>query len=107
MTDDREHAEDRAALAGEFALGLLTGAELRDARALAVSDPVFAKEIARWRGRMVPLLEEVDAAHPPERVWSKIESQVANKYRGANVIVLQLIRPDGTVEFKRRTVIRK
>ena len=89
MTDEREQIDERAALAGEFALGLLTGGELRDAMALAASDPAFAEQVARWRGRLAPLLDEVEAATPPGSLWDRIEGAVADEHRGPNVIVLR------------------
>lgn len=89
MTDEPETTEDRAALAGEFALGLLTGDDLREAAALAASDPAFAQEVERWRGRTAALLDDVDAVTPPEQVWSGIEAKIANANRGSNVIVLR------------------
>jgi anti-sigma-K factor RskA len=89
MTDERENIDERTALAGEFALGLLTGDELRDAVALAAADPGFAEEVARWRGRMAPLLGEVEAASPPRGLWDRIEGAVTDQHRGSNVIVLR------------------
>ena len=89
MTDERENIDERTALAGEFALGLLTGDQLRDAMALAAADPGFAEEVARWRGRMAPLLGEVEAAAPPRGLWDRIEGAVSDQGRGSNVIVLR------------------
>lgn len=66
MTRD---ADTRAA---ELALGLLTGAEQREAVAQAAADPAFAEEVARWRGRLAPLHEEVEAVSPPPALWNRI-----------------------------------
>ena len=73
MTDERS----TAAAAAEFALGLLTGEELRDAQKRAASDPAFAAEVARWRGRLAPLYAEAEAVSPPANLWSRIERAVA------------------------------
>jgi anti-sigma-K factor RskA len=89
MTDVNEESDDRAALAGEFALGLLTGDELREAMALAGSDPAFAEAVARWRGRTAGLLEEVDAVAPPEGMWDKIRAGIATAHGASSVIVLR------------------
>lgn len=89
MSDERQQIDERAALAGEFALGLLTGDELREATALAASDPAFAEEVARWRGRMAPLLGEVEATAPPGGLWDRIEGAVTGEHRGPNVVVLR------------------
>jgi len=75
MTDD-PNSNDRNALAGEFALGLLTGNELRQAQALAASDPAFAREVARWRGRSAPLFDEIEPVVPPGSAWDGIEAKL-------------------------------
>lgn len=63
-------------LAGEFALGLLTGEELSKARERLVADPEFAAEVARWRGRLAPLHAETDTVAPPQGLWSQIENEL-------------------------------
>jgi anti-sigma-K factor RskA len=73
MTDDREYPEP-ASLAAEYALGLLAGDRLRDARALERSDSDFAAEVARWRGRFTPLHSETQEIAPPADLWSRIEA---------------------------------
>ncbi|MGN6850180.1 MAG: anti-sigma factor [Sphingomicrobium sp.] len=72
MTDDRSPIE---AAAAEYALGLLTGDELRDARQRTASDPAFAAEVARWRGRLAPLHAEAEPVEPPMDVWGRIEAR--------------------------------
>jgi anti-sigma-K factor RskA len=59
-------------LAAEHALGLLTGDELREAAVRVQADPVFAEEVARWRGRLAPLHEEVEAVAAPTTLWNRI-----------------------------------
>jgi anti-sigma-K factor RskA len=81
--------EERDQLAAEFALGVLDGAELRDARALAMSDAQFREAVGRWSGRLAPLLDDVELAAPPEGLWSKIEQRLASDVAGSNVIALR------------------
>ena len=64
--------DDRRDIAAEYALGLLTGTELAEARALASGDPTFRAEFESWTARLSPLLEEVEAAQPPRRLWPAI-----------------------------------
>ena len=75
MTQGPEHS-DRAALAGEFALGLLDGDDLREAQALIATDLEFAKEVARWRGRSAPLLDEIEPTAPPQDTWDRIKGTI-------------------------------
>ena len=79
MTDKRHPDEERQALAAEHALGLLSGEDERRARELAAADSAFAREVARWRGRMAPLAEEIEAAAPPASVWDGIERETAGR----------------------------
>lgn len=73
MTDDRSTPET---LAGEYALGMLTGDELRTARELLVSDPGFANNVARWRGNLAPLHDETEPVEAPAQVWQRIEARL-------------------------------
>lgn len=91
MTDDRERPEP-ATTAAEYALGLLSGDELREARKRAASDPQFAEEVARWRGRLAPLHEEVAPVSPPTDLWRQIDAQVRSGVASANDNVPMLRR---------------
>lgn len=63
-------------LAAEYALGLLTGEDLRAAKDRLGTDAGFAKEVARWRGRMAPLHEEIDPVVPPSSAWERIAHSI-------------------------------
>lgn len=73
MTDDRSQPDSMAA---EYALGLLTGDELRAAVDRVASEPAFAAEVARWRGRLAPLHSETEAVTPPAGLWDGIEHAI-------------------------------
>lgn len=89
MSDRRDPPDEpEAALAAEFAAGLLEGADLGFARQRAATDPTFAHEVARWRGRLSALNDEVADVAPPANVWQRIEraidqSNAANDNFGA------------------------
>lgn len=82
-------------LAAEYALGLLTGNDLRKAASQAETDPAFAEEVARWRGRLAPLHEEVEGVAPPTAIWDRI------------AVVVGLARPanDNVAGLQRRLII--
>lgn len=65
-------SDDRRDLAAEYSLGLLTGSELAQARTLLADDPEFRAEVAGWTARLSPLLDEVQPAEPPKRLWPAI-----------------------------------
>lgn len=73
MSDNRD-LEDAEALAAEFACGLLEGADLERARRRVAADPAFAHEVARWRGRLSSMCDNVDEVTPPPGLWDRIEA---------------------------------
>jgi anti-sigma-K factor RskA len=76
MTDERREFDDVSALAAEHALRLLRGDEQRRASTREASDPQFAAEVARWRGRLAALFDEVTPAAPPRHLWGRIEAAI-------------------------------
>lgn len=82
MTDD--HKE----LAGEYALGVLTGGELRRARALLRTDEAFRAEVACWTGRLAPMLDDVSTAAPPAALWNRIDGALPAAPDATNVVQL-------------------
>ena len=85
MTDDPS-PEDM--MAAEYALGLLEGEDLLDARGREARDPDFAAEVAFWQDRLAPLLDEVDAATPREEVWARISAALAETGESGEVVAL-------------------
>jgi anti-sigma-K factor RskA len=92
MTDKLREGSDPHVLAGEHALGLLEGQEQRQAREMLASDPDYAREVARWRGRLAPLVEEVEPVEPPAALWHRVEQAIAEGGEGASSNVVQLRR---------------
>lgn len=92
MTDDRSSD----AFAGEYALGLLTGEELRQARKSLASDPTFAARVERWQGRLAPLHAESEAIAPPTTLWTKLEARLG-----------PIAHNDNGAHFRRRLVLWK
>lgn len=71
----------------EYALGLLEGEELRAARKRAATDPAFAEDAARWRGRLATLAAELPEVQAPQPAWQRIERSLG--FADENVIVLR------------------
>ena len=91
MSDDVIGSEDERDLAAEYALGLLSGDELRRARGLTRTDADFRDEVAAWGGRLAPLLDEVDEVTPPATAWGSISKRTgpASDSSGSNVVQLR------------------
>lgn len=73
---DPEDMEDDNALAAEYAMGLLEGAEARAARARTLSDPAFAAEVAFWQERLAVLADEVEDIAPSPRAKSALTERL-------------------------------
>jgi anti-sigma-K factor RskA len=89
MSDDRNMAEQPNDLAAEYALGVLTGDELRRARELARTDAQFRSEVARWSGRLAPMLDDVKPVAPPDGAWAAIEHRIGVHAERDNVVQLR------------------
>ena len=85
MTEPTPDNDEPIVLAGEHALGLLTGDDRRRALERASSDPEYARELARWRGRLAPLADGFAPVAPPAALWARIEHGLD----GATVVVLR------------------
>jgi anti-sigma-K factor RskA len=89
MSDDRNASDEANDLAAEYALGVLTGEDLHRARELENDDSTFQAEVARWSGRLGPMLDEVAPVAPPAAAWSRIEHQIAANPDNSNVFQLR------------------
>jgi anti-sigma-K factor RskA len=69
-------ADDQAALAGAFALGVLDGAEMDEAERLMAGNRGFAGEVRGWRERLAPLDATARSVLPSPALWQRIEASV-------------------------------
>lgn len=88
MTDDHTSLEWQS-LAGEYALGVLDGEDLRNAQELERADAQFRAEVSRWTGQLAPLLEETHEVLPPARVWTQLANLLPVPASGASVLQLR------------------
>jgi len=80
---------DHDLLAAEYALGLLEGAPLLEARGLAATDAVFARAVEQWQERLAPLFDEIGEGVPPETLWERIRLGITAAPEGSNVVELK------------------
>lgn len=64
--------EEDLALAGEYALGLLEGEELRAAEARLASDPAFRAAVARWSEDLAGSFDGAGEVPPPAAVEGRL-----------------------------------
>ena len=81
--------DDRDALAAEYALGCLEGADLRDAQRRMAEDQAFARSVAAWQNRLTPMAALVPSAAPPAALWHRIAASTAQP---DNVVPLRRMR---------------
>ncbi len=63
-------------LAAEYALGTLRGGARRRFDDWMRQDASVALAVARWQGRLAPLLAHASPVEPPARLWRAIEAQI-------------------------------
>jgi anti-sigma-K factor RskA len=73
MSDDSDHID---LLAGEYALGLLEGAERADAARRVEMDPAFRARVVFWEDRLASILETMDERPAPAALKRQIEAAV-------------------------------
>lgn len=99
MTDpDAPEVIDPVVLAGEYALGLLEGTELGDAKRRLLADPGFAGLVAWWEDHFAGLHDVQDdaaLAAPPIELWSAIDQQIEGALQNGSVTPLPAPSPAG------------
>ncbi|HEY0012830.1 MAG TPA: anti-sigma factor [Allosphingosinicella sp.] len=89
--DDPVAPEDeRDLLAAEYALGLLDGGALAEVRRLEAADEGFARAVAQWQERLMPLAGEAPAVVPDPALWDRVRRAIGEApAAGANVVALK------------------
>lgn len=64
-------------LAGEYVLGCLEAPAMTEARRRIAAEPGFAREVADWERRLLPLSALVPGRAPPAALWERLERSVA------------------------------
>ncbi len=89
MADPRTLHDADIALAGEYALGLLSADEAVTVTARIVAEPDFAAEVAAWQDRVGPLAANTADAAPPAHVWAQIQGATMSSAVPAAVSMTQ------------------
>lgn len=84
-----EH-DDRDLLAAEYALRLLDGRDVDEARALSERDTGFAAQMAAWDERFAPLFDAIEPVDVDASVWTRIAAAIGRgSGDGAEIIALR------------------
>lgn len=93
MTDnDLLTPEDRDALAGELALGILEGEDRARALRLMLADRDFAARVERWRMHQSGLFDAIEDVAPPEGAWDGIAARIASPTATAAAVQPKALR---------------
>jgi len=76
MTDIQPTATTPDQDAAEYALGVTTAAQRREAERRIASDPAFAGLVTAWDERLAPLIDAIPQKTPPRVVWMRIAAQL-------------------------------
>jgi anti-sigma-K factor RskA len=74
--DTLHEPPERADIAAEYVLGVLTAAERRSAENRIVQDSTFAREITAWEARLMPLIDEIALVPAPFALWPRVRAAV-------------------------------
>ncbi|MEL6486197.1 MAG: anti-sigma factor [Pseudomonadota bacterium] len=77
MSQPDDIKRDDPMIAAEYALGLLEGEDLIEARGKAASDTDFAARKAWWDNWFAPWTDEMPSAEPGAHVWDAISAKIA------------------------------
>lgn len=88
--EDMRPEDERDLDAAEYALGLLEGDALVEARRREAGDEAFASAVAGWQERLMPLAGEARAVDPDPAVWDRVRRAIADAPEaGSNVVALK------------------
>lgn len=76
MTDIQPTASTPDQDAAEYALGVTTAEQRREAERRMASDPAFAGLVSAWDERFAPLIDAIPEKTPPRVVWMRIAAQL-------------------------------
>ncbi|QZH75607.1 MAG: anti-sigma factor [Erythrobacter sp.] len=80
-------------MAGEYALGVLEGADLAIAQRRYLSDREFAARVEWWRHRLGCMAEAAGEFDPSEQVWPAIERRLFSDREGGGAMEDPRVRP--------------
>ncbi|WP_439497679.1 anti-sigma factor [Bosea sp. (in: a-proteobacteria)] len=84
---------ERDALAGEYVLGLIEGADLAAFDRRLESDSDLAAAVERWRAHFAAIDATVTPIAPPPGLWSRIEADLAGVAQAPVRAAAEAVRP--------------
>ncbi|MER0237191.1 anti-sigma factor [Fulvimarina sp. MAC8] len=76
MSDTQDQPEARPDVAAEYVVGVLNGAERREAERRMREDGAFASSVVWWENRLAPLISEIRSVEASSVVWDRISADI-------------------------------
>jgi anti-sigma-K factor RskA len=92
MAERADEGADGPIVAAEYALGVLEGAELAEARRRRLADPDFAQQVEAWEAELARLAMAAAPVAPPPAVWPRIEARLDGEGGADSIVALRLRR---------------
>ncbi|MEO7433482.1 MAG: anti-sigma factor [Dokdonella sp.] len=74
IADHMQEPPEDIDFAGEYVLGVLGAADRAAAERRIAGDASFAREVADWESRLMPLIDEINPVPPPYALWPRIRA---------------------------------
>lgn len=77
MSPSPDNAQERDALAGEYVLGLVEGADREQLEQRIAREPALAASVESWRGHLAAIDATARPIQPSPGLWARIEAEIA------------------------------
>ncbi|MCZ8043300.1 MAG: anti-sigma factor [Beijerinckiaceae bacterium] len=77
MSPSPDNAQERDALAGEYVLGLVEGADRERLEQRIAREPALAASVESWRGHLAAIDATARPIPPSPGLWARIEAEIA------------------------------
>ncbi len=77
MSPSPDNAQERDALAGEYVLGLVEGADRERLEQRIAREPALAASVESWRGHLAAIDATARPIPPSPGLWTRIEAEIA------------------------------
>jgi anti-sigma-K factor RskA len=77
MSPSPDNAQERDALAGEYVLGLVEGADREQLEQRIAREPALAASVESWRGHLAAIDATARPIPPSPGLWARIEAEIA------------------------------
>jgi anti-sigma-K factor RskA len=97
MSPSPDNAQERDALAGEYVLGLVEGADRERLEQRIAREPALAASVESWRGHLAAIDATARPIPPSPGLWARIEAEIASILPAAERGRAKAVKAGGTL----------